>query len=193
MIDTRTRNPVETTSFCLPIIGTGRGAGLVLERDAHTQSYNTPMTSFRDDPEQRLIALLIVPCSRLLLFPVGALLEWHKASRGSEISWDLWRENVATPSDLDELSDVWVSGCRLFATLPGDDDTEPMLQVYDFSVESRERILGSEPDPELGGVRSLRCARKRSYPQHSESVYGSRDTIMFVTRVSATSLLKRTK
>ena len=194
MIDTEKTNLVKTMSFCLPIKWSGRAVDLILEKGAHTQSYNTPTTSFHDDPEQRLI-VLSTPCRRLLFFPVGTLLKFLEASRGSEIAWDLWRENAATPSDLelDELSDVWVSGCRLFAATQGHNDTQPAMWVYDFSVEGRERCLGSEPDPELGGVRSLRCTGKKSRSQHGDWMYGTHDSIMFTPDVSATSLSKRAK
>ena len=168
------------------------GAGLVLEKDAHTQSCNAPTTPVRDDPEQRFIVL---DCGRFLAFPVKALLKHHKPGKDSKIEWGMWRESVAASSHVkwDDLLTVWVFGCRFFVATLCREGTQPMMQVYDFSVEGREPNLESEPDPELGGVRTLKCAGERIFPQYGDFVHGSRDTLMFTTDVSATSLLERAK
>ena len=192
MMDTSKGDQVTTTTFCLPFREAGRNVHLLLERDAQAQSYNTPTTSFRDDTEQRLI-VLITDRGRPLIFPVGVLLKFHKAREGSKIAWDMWMENVATPSDLgisrSEIN-AWVSGCRLFAF--GFDGKQRKIYVYDFSEEGQERHLGSEPDPELG-VRSLGRAGEKNYPEGYSFVGGTRDSLMFITGVSITSLLQRDK
>ena len=188
---------VTTTSFCLPIIGAGGGVRLVLEKDVHTKPYTTQATSFHDDPKQCLI-VLTKDCGRYLAFPVRALLRHHKPGKCSQIEWNVWGGNVATPSGLmssySKPIDTWVSGCRLFATFY--EQRVRRVWVYDFSEEGQERHLESKPDPEPGDVRSLGRAGEKSYPHQHNFLGGTRDSLVVFIGVSATvslSLLERAK
>ena len=190
MMDTENPDRATTTTFCLPRGKACRNAHLVLENDAHREPRDMPMTSFCDDPEQRLIVLL-TDCGRYLVFPVGALLEHYKAGKDSKIEWDMWGKNVATPSNLIFTPkipiDTWVSGCRLFARFDCAGQRQKVC-VYDFSWDSQGRHLESKPNSELGGVPSLGRAGEAEYPQSYRFVGGTRDSLIVFTGVSATDL-----
>ena len=184
LVMTDTSNLTEaTTTFLLPSTETCRNVRLQLEKDAHTQSSDEPTAPFHNDPNQRLI-VLTTSCRRFLVFPVGALLGHHK---DSEVEWHMWKGSVATPSDLvlHRSLSTWVSGSRLFAASLNHPQTK--MWVYDFSVEGRKLHLRRESIQVLGGVRSLRYAEKRYFPQIGQFVSGTRDSLLlFNTLVSAT-------
>ena len=135
---------------------------LLLEHGAHNPSPEESAAPFYQDPDQRILALFLSSTCRYLILRIGVLSKLLESREGTEIGWDEWKSHMFIPSVNLNLASryyyyppTWVSGCRLFLIDSPDDGQTANLVVYDFSMQGCAKLLMSQVDSELGGLRRL--------------------------------------
>lgn len=150
--------PVRTVLHSPPSICQFGWRSVLVERGAYEPSPAESFVPFYRDPTQRIIALVPPYPFGYPVLRVGALLKFLEDHGGSEIEWDGWKSHVVIASVGDGekgISDIWVSGCRLFFITPSDSSPGAEMKVFDFSVEGRAKYLSEEMNTDVDGVRCL--------------------------------------
>lgn len=127
-----------------------------LERGGHKPSATDRLTTFYQDPAQRIAVLNMgLGCPLpYLAFRVEALVGLARGHEGREIEWDDWKKHVIIPSIEPGPAETWVSGCRLYHIKPGEDAG---IEVYDFSARGRVGRLSGQDISGLGEVKCLQA------------------------------------
>ena len=121
---------------------------LSLSSSDHIPShYELETAPFYQDCSQRILAVYFTQFGVCYVINAELLLELAREREGQNVGWDEWgiRTIEVRVGARGIFSEVWVSGCRLFCTIPevvDDEGEEPFyLQIYDLSYAGRAKHL----------------------------------------------------
>ena len=155
------REPIETSfSFSLDYLKP-RNLWLSIEPYGYIPSLDELMIApFYPDRSQRILAVHFVQRGPCYTINTELLLELAREREGQDVEWDEWGIYTieVRGGGLGDLSQIRVSGCRLFCIAPdgADNDDSSHLWIYDFSHVGRAKYLCT-PDraSEGGGTRQI--------------------------------------